>query len=195
MNTLMIIASLILLSAPVIYITRVAQGHITPNPVTFLIRSVVAAINMVTYFFVAGRDPFKASVALVSTLGLTTIFVYSFRKGKFSKINGFDISLGVISFAVAILWKLNNDPVIANLCLQSAMLLAFVPTIRAVLAGVTREQVLPWALPTLSYTLMIYALSLSGTTTWQQLVNPFVGMIGNGGLMLAVACKQKSSRP
>lgn len=190
MNALMILASLILLSVPILYLVRTAQGHITPNPVTFGVRSVVSVMNLATYFFTTGKDPFKSSVTFASTVGLITILAYSFRKGRFSKVNRFDITSGIIAFTVALLWKFSKDPIFANLCLQSAMLLAFVPAIRGVLAGVAREQVLPWALATLTYTLMVTALLLDRGTTWQQLVHPiFVGILGNGGLMLAAAYK------
>ena len=195
MRTLLVFASLILLFVPVIYLDRTAKGHITPNPVSFFVRSVVAAMNLVTYFFTSGQDTFKTSVSLVSTVGLVTIFAYSLRKGRFSKVNNFDIVSGVIAILVAVIWKVSSDPVIANLLLQSAMFIAFVPAIRGVLAGVAREEVTPWALATLTYVLMVGALNLDVNTTWQQLVHPvFVGIGGNGGLMLAVIYKKYNEK-
>ncbi len=194
MNILMVIASLVLLSVPVLYLIKTTQGLITPNPITFGVRSIVSVMNLVTYFLTTGKDPFKSSVTFASTVGLITILIYSFWRGKFSKVNWFDITSGIIAFMVAILWKFSNDPVIANLCLQSAMLIAFVPAVRGVLAGIAREQVLPWAIATFAYTMMTVALFFDRGTTWQQLVHPiFVGILGNGGLMLAVVYRNSKN--
>lgn len=194
MNALMIIASLVLLSVPILYLVKTMRGSITPNPITFGVRSVVSIMNLATYFFTTGKDPFKSSVTLASTIGLIMIFVYSFKKGKFSRINQFDVASGIIACGVALLWKLSEDPIVANLCLQSAMLIAFIPAIKGVLIGGAREQALPWAIATLAYILMTVALVCDPGITWQQLIHPvFVGILGNGGLMLAAAYKNSKN--
>ncbi len=192
-NFLFFLASAILLVVPVLYLVKTVQGKVTPNPVTFLLRSVVAVMNLVTYFLTNGEDVWKSSVTIVSTAGLVSIFLYAFYRGKFSRINAFDIVAGTIAAMVAVMWRMSSDqdPVQANLLLQSAMLISFVPAIRGVLAGVAKEEVLPWALATTTYVLMTTALVLT-SATWQEFVHPVcVGILGNGGLALAVAYKNR----
>jgi len=189
-NILLVVASIILLVVPVLYLVKTAQGKITPNPVTFLVRSVVSVMNLVTYFLTNGQDPWKSSVTFASTSGLLSIFFYAFYRGKFSRINWFDIVAGVIAIVVGVMWKLSKDPVLANLFLQTAMLVSFIPAIRGVLVGVAKEQVLPWALATTTYVLMTTALMLDPSTTWQQFIHPVcVGLLGNGSLTLVIAFK------
>jgi uncharacterized membrane protein len=189
-NTLLVVASIILLVVPVLYLVKTAQGKITPNPVTFFVRSVVSVMNLTTYFLTNGHNPWKSSVTLASTVGLLAIFFFAFYRGKFSRINRYDIVAGAIAIVVGVMWKLSKDPVLANLLLQTAMLVSFIPAIRGVLAGAAKEQVLPWALATTSYVLMTTALSLDPLTTWQQFIHPVcVGLLGNGSLALVIAFK------
>lgn len=186
-NAIMLVASVILLAVPVLYLVKTAQGKITPNPVTFFVRSVVSVMNLVTYFLTNGESFWKSSVTIASTIGLLSIFLYSFYRGKFSKINRFDITAGVIAVMVGVMWKLTSNPILANLLLQTAMFISFIPAIRGVLAGVAKEEVLPWAMATTSYVLMTTAISLDSSSTWQQFVHPVcVGILGNGSLMIAI---------
>lgn len=191
-SILLVIASAILLVVPILYLAKTAQGKITPNPVTFFIRSVVSVMNLTTYFQTNGHNVWKSSVTLVSTVGLVTIFLYAFSRGKFSKVNRFDVTSGAIAIMVAVFWRLSGDPVVANLLLQTALLISFIPAIRGVCTGAAKEQVLPWALATTTYVLMTLAIALDPSSTWQQLIHPIcVGILGNGSLALCVAYKNR----
>jgi uncharacterized membrane protein len=183
----MLVASMILLAVPVLYLMKTVQGRVTPNSVTFFVRSVVSVMNLITYFLTSGENFWKSSVTIASTVGLLTIFTYSCYRGKFSRINRFDITAGAIAVIVAVMWKLTNNPILANLLLQTAMFISFIPAIRGVLTGIAKEEALPWAMATTSYVLMTIAIILDNSSTWQQFVHPVcVGILGNGSLMVAV---------
>ncbi len=192
MNILIIIASLVLAYVPILYLQRTAKGPVTPNPTTFFLRSVVSVMNLVTYFLTVNHSMLKSSVSLVSTVGLVSIFVYTFWKGKFSALNYFDIASGAVAIVVAIFWKMSSDPIRANLYLQVAMLISFAPSIRGVLNGKNKEERKPWVLATLAYVLMTLGLLLDPKTSLEQMVHPiFVGILGNGSLMYAVIRKKE----
>jgi hypothetical protein len=187
---LMVMASLVLLYVPGLYLYKTAKGLVTPNPVTFGVRSFAAILNVVTYFLSTGRDPFKSTVTAASAIGLTAIFVYSRHKGLASKVNWYDKVVGGVSVVALIVGMSTKESIAGNFVLQFALLIPFIPHIRGVLSGNAKEHVLPWILATLSYVLMTAALWLSPTTTKWQFVHPVcVGILGNGALAFAVAWK------
>lgn len=190
-KVILVVASLILLTAPVIILMRIHQGKTTPSRVTFGIRSVVSVMNLITYFLGTQHDYFKSAIMLTSALSLSAIFVYSFFKGK-TKIRWYDVVTTLIVIVVVIKWKSSGDAMVANLWLQSALLLSFVPYTLGVLDGTIKDHPISWAFATLAYVLMTFGLLLSAEPSWQEFVNPVcIGVVGNGVLMSAITFKNR----
>ncbi len=190
-KVILVVASLILLSAPVVMITKIHRGHVTLNRVTFGVRSGVSIMNLITYFLGTQSDYFKSAIMFTSALSLSTIFGYSFFRGK-AKLQWYDVWALVIVVVVVIKWKSSGDAMVANLWLQTALLLSFVPSIWGVINGVLKDQPLGWFLATIAYALMTIGLLLSADARWQEFINPLcVGFVGNGALALVIVLKNR----
>lgn len=184
---LALVASLFLVGTVALYFHYLLKGEkVTPNPATFLIRSIVSIINVVLYWGVADKDWVKVIVTAISAAGLVSIFTYACAKKKFSPVRSLEVVSFVLAMAIVVVWMFTNDKVLANLLLQGVMLLAFWPQVNAVYNNVARELPLPWALATVAYVLMtVVVIGSPNGWSWPQLVHPvFVGILGNGALMV-----------
>ena len=192
----LILANLLLISTIILYFRNVVVKGVTPNPAAFFIRSVVAVMNCFSYLSVVQKDYFKISVLLVSTLGLLLIFFYALMCGKLTKLRTVDVVCGVAAFVIGVIWKTTGNAVMANLLLQSIMLLAFYPAISGVLAGVAKEEAFPWFLATLCYVFMIISILVDWHIgSGYALVHPVIsGFCGNGALATAVWWHNRKAR-
>lgn len=183
----LILANLLLIATIVLYLRNVVVAGVTPNPITFFVRSVVAVMNCFSYLAVVNKDYFKLSVTVVSALGLIVIFSYAFLRGNLTKMRTIDAVCGTAALIIGVIWKTTGNPVFANLLLQAIMLLAFYPAINGVLAGVAKEKPLPWIFATLCYVFMVVAIVADWNAGgWYALVHPVVsGILGNGSLATA----------
>lgn len=189
MKTLsLFLANLFLIATVTLYFRNVLKAGVTPNPITFFVRSVVATMNCFSYLAVVQYDYFKLSITVVSAAGLVIIFVFALFRGSLTKLRTVDVVCGSATLIIGVIWKTTGDPILANLLLQIIMLFAFYPAISGILAGAAREKALPWILATLCYAFMIVAIVADWNANgWYALVHPIVsGVIGNGSLALAV---------
>ena len=153
------------------------RGDIKPNAVTFLIRSVVATMNMVTYFLMTDKEIFKSLIMLMSTISLSSIFVTCLVKNGIGSMNSFDKACGILSIVAIIIWKTSN-PTIANITIQLIIILAAVPTIQGVISKRNKEIPLPWMMATTAYILNIIALHMLHASA-VQMIHLFVCAVSN----------------
>ncbi len=196
-TSLLILANLCLITTVVLYFINVVKNGVTPNPAAFLIRSIVAGMNLFSYFAVVNKDYMKLSVSIVSTAGLISIFLYALLCGKLTRLRVADIVCGSLALVIGIIWKTTGDPIMANMMLQIIMLLAFYPAISGVLFGKATERAFPWLIATLCYVFMIGAIVVDWKQSgWLQLVHPVVsGLFGNGALTIAIWWKNRKNKP
>ncbi len=176
-----IIGNLLILVTLVTYFKQVRDGESEPNPATWSLWLVIGLINLVTYFLVVEGSVWKSLYVILATAGLSVIFLYSFAKGRFQKLALTDKVCLVLAIAVCVVWKTTGSAVIANVSLQAAYIISFIPTIRALLMETAREKPLPWFLATFSYVFSIAGILSSQTYSWPELAYPVVnGILGNG---------------
>ena len=192
----LILANLLLVATVVIYLRNVVKNGVTPNPAAFFIRSVVAVMNCFSYFAVLHKDYFKLSVSIVSTLGLVIIFIYALMRGRLTKLRTVDVVCGLTATAIGVVWKTTGNPILANLLLQSIMLLAFYPALSGVLSGIAKEKAFPWVLASSCYVFMVLAIIWDWNSgSWYALVHPVVsGFLGNGSLAIAIWWHNRKAR-
>lgn len=179
---LQMVAPFFLLAIPFVVLPRVMSGVIRPNAVTFLIRSVVAIMNMITYFLMTDKEIFKSLVMIMSTISLSSIFIVCLIKNGIGKMNFYDKACGILSIVAIIIWKTSN-PTVANIAIQAVIVLAAVPTIQGIMSKRNREIPLPWMMATTAYTLNIVALYLLNAPS-VQLIHLFVCAVSNTAIAL-----------
>lgn len=198
MNVLFnLLGSLALCIAPVLLIRGSLKrdgeiGKIDPNPTMFFIRSVVAWINLATYFSGAEIAWMRGSILIVSSVSLTALFFVALILGRIRMVRWTDIGCLVFSIGVLGLWKFTENPVAANLLIQVAMTAAFIPSAIEGWQLRERQASLPYTCASAAYVFMTAAI-LTDPNGFKpfQLVNPLVpGIMGNG-LLAAVAYRQE----
>jgi hypothetical protein len=180
----LVLANIFLFATVTLYFINIIKKGVTPNPATFFVRTGVGFMNCVSYFAVVEKDYFKISSLIISTIGMFLIFFYSLWKGKLTKLRTIDVICGISAIIIGIIWKTTGNSILANLLLQSIMLLAFYPAIDGVRKGIAKEKALPWIFATVSYVFMTIAIIGNG---WEAFIHPVIsGIIGNGSLALVI---------
>lgn len=174
---------------PLIVIPKIIKGLATPNATTFLIRSIVAIINMVTYFFMTNQEWFKSLIMVTSTLSLVSIFLACVIKNGFGGINTVDKICALTALISIIVWKLSN-PMMANMMVQVVIVISAVPTIQGVVSGRNKEIPLPWMIASSGYALSLIALILQDSGI-PSMVNLVVCIIINTSIGLIAHDKNK----
>jgi len=184
-------ACLLLLACIGLYLYNVIKKGVTPNPTNFFVRSVVAIINVFTYFKVAHGNFYVTSMTIVSAIGLLAVFGYAKWKSKFCAMSKLDYLSCIIAMITCVIWKLTNG-VVANYVLQIIMFLAFLPAITAVLDGRAKEKALPWLFATAGYVLMSIVIIGTYGIDYGKLIHPLIsGVAGNGLLALSIIYKKR----
>lgn len=192
MNTILnLLGSASLCVAPVLFIIGSLKKEgdpkkINPNAATFLIRSIVAWLNLATYFQGSQTTYVRCSVLIVSSASLTILCLLSFFTGRLKMVKATEIACLVMAIAVGIAWKGQKatSPVTANLLMQGILVISFVPAVWRSYTLEDKQTSATWVWATIAYFLMTAALLVDphGYKLF-QLVNPIVpGIIGNGAL-------------
>lgn len=200
MNTILnLLGSLALCVAPTLLIIGSLKkesdpGKIEPNPATFLIRSVVAWINLATYFVGSQTTIIRTSVLWVSCISLSLIFILTLFLGRWKMVRTIEIICLCLAVALLQVWH-QSTPVVANLLLQVVLVISFIPSAIRMYQLKEKQTSPPWIFATVAYVLMTTALFVDprGYKLF-QLVNPIIPGIG-GNLTLAIlALRQERLR-
>lgn len=190
---LSIFASIFSLFSGISYIKQLIKGESIPNPVTWLIWLVVTIINTLTYFLVVEGSLWLSLSSITLAIVIATIFILSLLKGKFSKLGKIEIISLFFAFVVGLFWKLSGNYIVSNISLQVVFLISFYPTLYSLLKRETKEKSPPWFFASLSYTLQIINVFVSGSPLF-ALVFPIVNLVGNGtiGIIALLQNKRKN---
>jgi len=189
-EVLSIISSVILLLVYALYFRQVSRGESTPNPVTWLSWSIASTINAITYFSVMEGDYWKSAIAIIANVSMILICLYSFYKGKFSKLNALDYFILVMTILIGIFWQMSDDDRLANILIQFIFIVSFIPTIYGLIKNTLTEKAFPWWLAVASYLIQILIIIISFSGDWLQLLFPIVnGILGNGSVAVLATMK------
>ncbi len=170
---LQVLSGIILMIVPIIMITRVMASKINPNATSFLIRSVVAVANLITYFNMTHQSSWKSIVMLASAVSLTLIFVTCAYKNGFKNLNKIDKISATLSLVILLFWGFSGKDIATNLLLQVVIAVSYIPTINGIKKRINKEIVLPWALASTSYALALTSLIIMNSS-FVSMVNPIL---------------------
>ncbi|MBT6691086.1 hypothetical protein HOB10_01990 [Candidatus Parcubacteria bacterium] len=186
---LSITASLFMVAVVVSYFLQVRSDVSTPNPATWLIWSIVSIMNSFSYFSVVQGDMFKFFLTVISATGLTIIFFYALRTGKFGKPGWTEIISFTLALVIGIIWRTTGNTILANLSLQLVLVISFYPTISGLIRKELREKPLPWVLAVIAQFFQIASIILDWQTSggWPALAYPILnGVMGNGSVAVII---------
>ena len=172
------------------YFRQILKSQSTPNPSSWGIWSLAGLINAFTYFSVTGKDIWQSLIVMAVLLSTLTIFIYSFSKGKFTKISSIEIVVFILAIVIGIFWHITSDDRLSNLFLQGIYVISYVPTIFGVLRGSAKENLTSWTIIFMAYVFSTLSIIYGNHADWVAFVNPLVnGLLGTGFVISAIVYK------
>ncbi len=182
-----LIANIPMLFVYITYFKQVIKQQSVPNPATWLVWSAAMLLNALTYFFLSEKNWYKSSITIIVFILMALIMLYSWKKGKFSKLGLLEGNALFATCLVGALWWLNKETAIANFLLQIILLMSFVPTIVGLLTGANKEKWPPWLLAVITYMLFTTGIIVDFKGDYSLLAYPVInGMIGNGSVLTII---------
>jgi len=174
----------------VIYNWQASKSTVTPNLASWGIWAGVTIVNFTSYHSMSGDWAKSLLPAISSALCILTFLLILTKGGKILEMSKFDVVSLMIGFLSVVAWRLFRSATFANLIIQFAIILGFIPTLRAVIVDPRKEHPLPWFVWTVSYTLFVAVVLLRWTNHWQDLVYPAIGIISF--LLITLLSKRSS---
>ncbi len=191
---LQVLSGILLLIVPTIVILRVIAKKINPNATSFLIRSVVAVANLITYFNMTHQSPWKSIVMLASTISLIGIFTACAYKNGLRDLTKIDKISAVLSLVILLFWGFSGKDTVTNLLLQTIIAISYIPTINGIRKGINKELALPWALASTSYALALTSLIILNSS-FVSMVNPILCLILNIVTTMTIKIVNQKAQP
>jgi hypothetical protein len=168
---------------------RVTNGH--ANTGSWLIWTLSAGVDLVSYDFVTGGDVYKNILPAACALACVVTFLILLFRGKFQKPDSTDWNIvGADSAISFVWWQAWVSGILANLMLQATTVASAIPMIRGMLSGQEQEDTRPWAIWTAAYVCHFVAVSMQ-LDHWSELAYPAANVFMHAAV-LCVAHKTSS---
>jgi len=168
---LAIASGLMLVVAYVVYNWGMFAGRTKPNTTTWAIWAMIVILSTSSYTIASG-DWWMAAIALVNFVLCIGTFVVAVMKGRFKEVDRADLVALGLGILAAVIWAIFRSATSANLIVQVAILIGFVPTWRGVWRGTVKERSLPWWLWSSAYTLALVVVIMRWNGQWVALIYP-----------------------
>ncbi len=188
------LSGIIMLIVPCIVISRVLKNEIKPNATSFLIRSVTAIANLVTYMIMTNHDMLKLVIIFSAMVSLIAIFLACVCKNGMGRLTWVECTSLILGSIIMIFWIYSGKNTATNMLLQSIITLAYWPVIDGVTKKRNNEIPLPWALASTAYLFALTGLLISGSS-FVSMVNPIIGVITNVLTTVVVIVANKKAQP
>jgi len=172
---LTILSSVIFLVFFVIYNKDILKGLVKPNIVTWSIFSLITLINSITYIAFT-HDIFKGALAFTDCFTCIVITGLILFKGHYLKLTILEKIIIFLSLISLLLWFLLHNAIYANLLLQPAYILAFIPTLKNAYINPHDESSLVWLMWAFSFILTIIVILIRWQGVFADLINPLIAL-------------------
>jgi len=162
-----------------IYNWKIINGSAKPNTATWALWAFIAGLNAATYDTMSG-DRIKAILSIASGIACLLTFLFALVSGKFKKLDVWDkrvLTLGIIAAGV---WFFFKSASYANLLLQGALLISFLPLFKSVWQDPSSEGWLPWVIWVGAYTLSIITVIMRWKGHILDIAYPINGFVLHG---------------
>jgi hypothetical protein len=177
---LTLVTSLVQIIGFVIYDWQAFRKMSKPNVASWALWAGITILNFTSYRSMSG-DWMKSLLPTVSSAFCVLTFVVAVAKGgRISKLSKFDAAALAIGTIATLTWFFLKSATYANLILQAAVIIGFVPTWRTAKA----ERPLPWFIWTSAYVLGVTVVVVRWTGHWQDLAYPGLCVFGHLGVAL-----------
>ena len=158
------------------YNKDVIKGTRKPNGPTWAIWSAIAILSATSYFAIVG-DWAKSVLSFVNILSCTATFILALVLKRFARPDKIDYVALILGLAAAVVWWWYKSALYANLILQLAIIVGFIPTLRLVWKSPRSEQPGPWLIWTLGYAILVVTITMRWRGQWYDLIYPINSII------------------
>lgn len=174
--SLTILSSFIFLSSFVLYNKNILNSSVKPHIVSWVLFSVITLINAITYVIFTG-DVFKSALAFTDFFTCIVITCLILFKGKYVKFTILEYSIIFLSILSLVVWYVLHSAQYANLLLQPAYILAFIPTLKSVFINPENENARVWFMWAFSFILTLVVIFLRWNNNWVDVINPLIAFV------------------
>lgn len=173
---LTITGSIIFLIFFILYNKNILGGSIKPRIVSWGLFSLITLINAITYV-VFTNDILKSTLAFTDFFTCIVITCILLFKGQHSRLTNSEKVIVVLAVLSLVVWSLLHSAVYANLLLQPAYILAFVPTIQNAFRNPENESAFVWLMWAFSFILTLVVITIRWEGNWADVVNPAIALV------------------
>ena len=167
---LAVLSGLLYVGAYLDYIRKVLAGRTAPNGATWAIWSAIALVSFSTYVIASG-DLWKSILPLINIALCLTTFILALCCGKFRKLDVPDWVALALALTAVVVWKLSTAAY-ANMIVQVAIAIGFMPTWKAVRRDPFCEHPQPWWMWSSSYCIALLVVFLRWRDQWIDVLMP-----------------------
>jgi hypothetical protein len=185
-------AGLLHIVAYALYNKQMLEKTSQPNSATWITWVFLTVLNASSYRVMSG-DLVECILPMSSSVLCILTFFFSLYKGRLSKIDRWDgISLG-IGIISGLVWWRHQSATYANLIMQLAFAVSFIPMYRGVWKDPKKEKALPWYLWSSAFAISAIVVVLRWDNKPLVLVYPINGFIFHAviGLLTKRRCTWK----
>lgn len=177
-----IIAGLLQLPSCYLYNKYILQGTIRPSIVSWGIWALLTILSTTTYHYLT-NDVIISILPLTISLAIIITFLCILYRENFSlTYDHWNVATLIIGFISIVIWYALQSATYANLILQIASCIAYIPTYRNVKQHPHYEPLLPWILWTIAYVLGGIVVLLRWTEQYEALVYPILNILTSGNI-------------
>ncbi len=176
-----LIAGTLNVAAYLAYNRRLSDESSRPNPVAWGIWTVIDGLNLLTYVWIC-RDWPKAVMPAVTALACAATFLRVMFSGRLARPDRGDTAALAGAITAVLVWHTYRSAALANLLLQGARILAFVPVVRTLCRDPAAERPLPWFCWSAAAAVLFAAVCLRWRGQPAELAYPAVGFAMNAAV-------------
>lgn len=163
------IAAAMHIIAFLVYNRQLLAGKNTPNISTWAIWAFLSLLNVASYQAMSG-DWVKSLLPIISSLMCVATFLASLFKGRFVRIDRYDLAALALGFLAALAWWQFKSAAFANLIAQACIAIGFVPTFRSVWESPKNEKPSAWFLWSFAYVIGTAVVLMRWNNQYQDII-------------------------
>ncbi len=162
-----------------IYNVQIIEGTSVPNTATWTLWAFLTTLNFASYLNMS-KDWVKSILPAISSVACISTFLFALYTGKLGALGHFDIITLFLGVLAGLVWYWYKSSTYAQVMLQVAFFISFVPTYLSVLDNPFVESPAPWLMWSFAYIINIVIVRRRWRGQYRDFVNPINHSILHG---------------
>lgn len=174
-------AGLLSLSAFGTYNLQIIAGSSVPNTATWTLWAFLTTLNFASYLHMS-KDWMKSILPAISSFSCMATFLFALYGGKLAGLKPYDMVALFLGIVAGLAWWRYKSSVHAQVILQIALLISFVPTYLGVWENPFVESPAPWFMWASAYFINTIIVIHRWSGKYRDLMNPINLLVLHGGV-------------